>query len=168
MAPPPYPLRGSLSFKDAKGNRARMQFLIGGTDAGADIGQLVTLKTNAQTASNAHVTTPISASRDNNYGTNGTFQSVEDKAVLVFQSPEGKLSRFQLPAPKTGVFYADQETVSPTGLASSLIESIETFVYGDQNDSSALQYVGGYRLRRANQRKVNVWTLAPTEDEPAE
>lgn len=145
-----------------------MRFLIGAADANAALGDLVTLQTNAQSASNAHVTISADAVRDQQYGTAAVFQSVEDKAVLVFQDGQGALSRFQLPAPKAAVFLADGETVDVVGAASAFIISMETFCYGRDTDTSPLAFVGGYRLRRKIIRRTNIWTTNPAETGPDE
>lgn len=158
---------GTISFTDAKRNVARMRFYVG---AGSTFSTLVGDIVNA--------VTPLTNASVNRYtgapaaplvgGGAGIFQNVEDKAVAVFVTATGAMHRYQIPAPKEALFFADTETLLPTG------DDIEAFIaamiaHTTSRDGTALSaFVGGYRRRVAMIRKINIWTLGPDDVTPEE
>lgn len=171
MAAPATPILWSYVFRDAKGNTSRMKMILGAADNAVNTVNANVLKAHLAAISNAHVDDANDAAPINKriYGTSGEYDTVEDKAVLTFTDDIGNLHRYQVPAPKAAIFSADQETVNPANAAvASVITDMSTFAYGNYNSASPLVYIGGVRLRRRMQRKVNIFIKDPTLAEPAE
>jgi len=163
MAAPATARRYSFRFRDSKGNVAHMRFLIGAATVAAADGDAVTLLGHLQAISNAHVSRVDAFTPDYAYGSTAEYETVEDKAAMTFLDQQGKLHRFQVPAPIATDFKTDKETVnSAQADVANVITDIGTFVYGAIADTSPMAYVGGIRVRRRFQRKFNVFTLDPT------
>lgn len=163
MAAPAAALRVTYIFRDAKGQTGRMKVLVGGADNPTVLTDIGNLATDLQAVSNAHVSTSLDAAVSHIYGTNAEFPNVEDKAQLVFVGPNGDVHRFQIPAPILAIFNTDGETVKASQAAiATVISAFTSFVYGGDQDSSPLVYVGGIRQRRKFIRKFNIFTLDPT------
>jgi hypothetical protein len=167
MAAPAAAEKLSYRFRDAKGNTGRMTFIIGDATEAAVMADYDAGVALLQACTNANVQEVTSPNPVRTYGTNAEFPNIEDKAVLVFSDSQSKRHTFQLPAPKLNIFEADGETVKQTGGSlPALLTWIETFVFGFQTDTAALGYLGGFRLRRKNHRKVNINVLSSNLDEP--
>lgn len=81
-------------------------------------------------------------------GTAATYENVEDKAQLVFKAADGSTHRYQIPAPVSSLFLADQETVNS---ANALITAFTTNAQSAQG-SALTTFVGGKRIRRRSKR----------------
>jgi len=169
MAAPATGLKLGFSFRDAKGQVARMRVLIGDATNAAVITDQNTLRGHLAAVSNASVLTSNNPAATPTYGTAATYVDVEDKARLFFKDPLGGIHRFEVPAPKAAVFKADQQTVdnAQTDMA-ALITDFATFVYGHATDTAALAYLGGFRARRRTIRKMSIFTLDSSLTNPAE
>lgn len=173
--------RQSFGFRDAKGNTARMSFYIyydsaEATNAAGSIGSGLSSAVFALTnAAFANAYGPYAQVVTASYGTNATFASVEDKAMLTFQAVDGSLHRFNVPAPKSAIFLSDAETVNP---ANALVLALQTALHATSGAAAAStrggvlfgasSFIGGIRQRRKTRRKVNIYTLSAGLDEPAE
>jgi hypothetical protein len=162
----------SYGFRDAKNNTARLTVIIGGaTDALIDLFITGPLLVHLQAVSNATVYPVQDANKLSKriIGTAANYQNVEDKAVLTFTDQIGGMHRYQIAAPKTAVFKADQETVDAVQADMALLlADFQSNVVGFFDDIGPLLYVGGTRIRRKQHRKVNIFTRDPTLSEPAE
>lgn len=158
MAAPVSALRFVYSFRDAKGQTARIRVLIGGATNAAVLGFAGTLATDLQALSNAHVSTNVDSVPSHTYGTNAEFPNVEDKAALTFLSPVGTIHRYQVPAPILAAFDTDGETIIAGDAVTAVVANFQSFVYGHPTDTGPLAYVGGIRQRRPFQRKFNIFT----------
>lgn len=169
MAAPVFAQWYGYSFRDARGQVSRMRVLIGGASTSAVETASQTLKGLLAAASNAHVWLPNQDGPTHTDGAAAVYQNVEDKASLTFLDPAGKVHRFRLPAPIAANFQADGETVNASATAmSALLTNMETVCYGQPTDTAPLVYVAGTRSRVKMIRKVNVFTLDPTETIPDE
>jgi len=135
------------------------------TDAQAIVAALTAL-TNAaqQNAKGAFTSSPTA----NTYGTAATFQDVEDKAMLTYQTATGQNHRYQVPAPLAAIFLADAETVDS---ANGLVAALTAAMVGKGASADGVlisAYVGGIRIRKRLKRKFNIYTLNPAETGPGE
>jgi len=161
----------SYGFRDAKGQVAKVRIIIGAATPAAIETDAADFTTKSQAVSNAHVYQTVDPAPINKrtYGTSAEYNTVEDKMQLTFTDTVGNLHRFEIPAPKSASFLADQETVNPAQTdVAALVTAIGTYVYGRYNDTAPLAYVGGVRVRRKLQRKMNIFVKDPTLTEPAE
>jgi hypothetical protein len=169
MAAPVFAQWYSYSFRDAKGQVARMRVLIGGASAGAVETASQGFKTEIQATTNAFVWLPNQDGPLRTYGTAANYQDVEDKMILTFHDPAGYLHRYQVAAPLLTDFLTDQETVnSADANVSSLLGAFAGNIYGRPTDTAALVYIGGVRIRRKLIRRFNILTLNPAETGPGE
>lgn len=170
--------RQTYSFRDAKGNVAKCSLVFTWDSAhpadlatlGSSLHPLVAALSNAQLIRDAGA---VFEPSDPGYGSQATFGSAEDKAVLTFTTGSGSLHRMSIPAPKAAIFYTDAETVNAVqadvaALIAEIITGEGTAVVTDVDGKAITGMVGGQRTRRPNQRKVNIFTLAPSESIPAE
>lgn len=160
-----------FSFRDAKGQVSRVK-LLGSTAALYDDQNTLTgaLLTDLQALSNAvifQVTgTGGNASAYVQYGTPATYENVEDKAALFFQTAVGRRMRIEIPAPLSAIFLSDQETVNPTNthvaaLITTMTTGSGTAEVVDRGGAVVNNFVGGIRIRRKYQRRGNIYTLTP-------
>lgn len=171
MAAPASARKYSWTFRDDKGQTARMRALLGGASIAAIDADANTFDTHLQAVSNAFVSRVDSPTINHTYGTNADYETVEDKAQLTFTDPDGLLHRFQVAAPKSAIFLSDGETVDPANSdIVALVGDFGSFVYGRSTDVSPLVFVGGVRIRRKLKRKFNIFTLTPqlAAQEPGE
>jgi hypothetical protein len=78
--------------------------------------------------------------------TTGDYQTVGDKANLLFSTGAGTLVTVVLPAPKSSIFLADQETVDFTQIAAIIAAVIAGVVDGSGN--AVTTFIGGTRTVR--------------------
>jgi len=167
---PTYPQ--TVSYRDAKGQTSVMKFFVVAasaavalTDAQAIVAALTALTNAAQgNAKGAYTTSPST----NVYGTNATYETVEDKAMLTYQTSTGQNHRYMVPAPLAAIFLADSETVDPSN---GLVTALSAAMVGKAASGDGVliaSYVGGIRIRRKLKRKYNIYTLNPAETGPGE
>jgi hypothetical protein len=166
-------LKEVVTFRDAKGNTGRVSFFV------ASSGTALTQQTAAAAVidamfplSNAIVQAAIGPSTSTRvevtYGTNSVYASIEDKAIFTFQTATGDIHRFQVPAPVSGIFLADGETVDP---ANTLVVAFVSAVIADAVSQSgqALAFGAfGTRIRRKMRRRINIFTKNPALSGPDE
>lgn len=182
----------SYTYRDAKGNTARVSLYVAGntpdanypanpyTDAkniSADLANL----TNAalQVAHGIYEFAPGTVQ----YGASGTvYETVEDKAVFTFADFDGGVHRYAVPAPKAAIFLADAETVdNSNALVKQMVADFLNATYngtaptaGQSNGVYSRQLValaafyGGIRQRRKIHRKINIFTKNPALTGPDE
>lgn len=170
--------RQNYSFRDAKGNVARTSlWFTWDTAHPADLASLAsTLHPLVAALSNGQLIRDAGAILEPSnpgYGSQATFGSAEDKAVLTFTTGSGSLHRMSIPAPKSAIFYTDAETVNQaqddvSALVAEIVGGETTAFVTDQDGKQITGLVGGFRTRKPNQRKVNIFTLDPAESAPAE
>lgn len=188
MAPFPFPLgqRQSFSYRDNKGNVARVTMFasIQGTAVATDvrtlmvsIGGLITPLTWAALQSANGPWSEYGVAQYGAHNSGGAYESVIDKAVLVFQDAAGTLHRYEIPAPKVSIFKADKITVDP---ANTDVAALIAAMSGTPGTNSAFvtsrsgnflaNYMGGFYKARKIRRRLNVLVLQPdlTASLPAE
>jgi hypothetical protein len=162
MAAPAAALHKSFGFRDAKGNTSRMRVLLGAADVATIYTNTNTMATHLAAVSNASISTSEQAIIPHTLGTSAEYDTCEDGAVLTFSDPAGQLHRYKVPAPKSTMFSADQETVDSSVVAvSNLIGDFTSGAYGRSTDTAALTYVGGIRVRAKMKRKYTIWSRNP-------
>jgi hypothetical protein len=169
-------LSETITTRDAKGNVAHNTFYMdaagGGTLdlAGADFATLVTafLALSNAALQRAHGV-------EERYGTvqygahtsGGAYESVIDKAVMVFQDTSGGLHRYEIPAPKIAIFKNDKITVDPANSTIVTFVGLMTTAFGDgnfvcvRNGLQLVNYMGGFYKARKLRRRLNVLILQP-------
>lgn len=174
------------SLRDAKGNMARVRMFLdfGASGAGADVdGAVAQMATNIQALSNAAINT-VQGGHVTQYGlaqygthlTGNSYESVVEKAVMVFSDAAGLLHHFLIPAPKVAIFKADKVTVDPanTNVATFSAFVIATTAHGafwcSQSDVALQTFEGGYFRAYKLRKRLNVFVLEPdlTASLPAE
>lgn len=167
MAAPAAALYTSYTFRDYKGQIAVMKVIIGGASLSAVTTTQASFKSLLAAVTNAAVRLPSQENRTIAYGSSGTYQDVEDKAVLTYADPLGYLHRFQIAAPKSAGFLADGETVDITETNMAALNAVMVAsMYGRTSDTAPLVYIGGVRVRRRTQRKYNIITKNPAVTGP--
>jgi len=170
--------RQSYGFRDAKGMTCRASIWIyydsaasaGGRVVGSNVSGAIDALSNAHAESTSG---PFSAFLVPAYGATATYVDVEDKALLTFKHTDGTLSRLSIPAPISGMFLADGQTVNAAlaavvTLVTNLTTVSGTAVAVSQGKSPYSSLIGGIRVRRPNQRKMSIYTKSGNLDEPAE
>jgi hypothetical protein len=144
--------------------------MIGGATIAAVQTNVVTLRGHLAAASNAHCySITYSNGPDRTYGTAANYLDVEDKMEMVFVDVNGNLHRYQVPAPLTTDFLADQETMNGADTnVSAIITDLQTFGYGVLTDTAPLVIISGIRKRKRFQRKFNILTKNPALTGPGE
>lgn len=168
----------SAGYVDAKGAQGRIKAYIswdthddGVTVFAAWIGAVSAL-TNAQVFSAPGIGGELTQSGD--YGTSAEFDSITDKAVMTFIDSAGSIHRFQIPAPKAGIFLADKVTVNRA--ATDVATYVSLVVNGADNPfflctRGGLQFssfAGGLRIKKPNRKRMTIFTKSGNLDEPAE
>jgi hypothetical protein len=149
--------RASLTYRDSRNNTAVSRMFIGGDSAAG----ITAVHTAAAALSNATVTDSEEAAAAPVAGTAGTYNDVEDRAIIVFQTPGGAIHRYAIMAPKSTIFLADQETVDFSGGVAAFVTAVLANVTNADGDNLA-SAVGGYRARVKMQRKFNIRTRNTT------
>jgi hypothetical protein len=166
---PVYPAR--YGFRDARGYLAYLSLWIYGPDAETaaddafDLADYLYPLTNCNYQSTGGINfRPASAFQ---YGGVGLYQSVADKATLVFADPLGQPHRYRLPAPTVGMFLADGETVDPAQFqVAALIAAFTTDHVCARNGARPLAYLGGYRQRAPARRRMGAVIRNPSLNGP--
>lgn len=188
----PYPFsagsqvgRNTVVTRDAKGNVAYFRYYIdysAGTLASA---QAFSLSVNNAFSALSNGAQQATWGLDNKYGvaqygahaSGGAYESVIEKAVLVFQDAAGQLHRFEVPAPKIAIFKADKVTVDPAnGLVVTFIGLMASGTFGvsatvvSRQDIPLANFMGGVFRGRKLRRRLNILVLEPdlTAGLPAE
>lgn len=169
MAAPASILSLGFTFRDSKGLTGHMRMLIGGASVAAIFTAYNSLQTALQAVSNAFVHQNSAPDKNYTYGTSARYDTIEDKAALTFRDEWGALHRYQIPAPISTIFLADQETVNMANAdVATLVGLFQSNVYAHSTATAPLVGVGGIRQRRKMQRKANLFTLSSNLDEPEE
>lgn len=108
---------------------------------------LSTIQTAMLAKSNASVLYEWEGAQSASTGTAAasTYQNVQDAAVLVFQAPSCAQVKLLLPAPKSSIFFADQETVDPAQVATLIGDCLG--VLCTLAGEAVSEYIAGYRIR---------------------
>lgn len=174
----------TLTYRDAKGNTSHQKFYIdqGGatliqiqTDMAAFITAFSALS-NAALQSATGIVPIYGVAQYGTHATGGAYESVIDKAVMVYQDTAGTLHRYEVPAPKIAIFKNDKITVDP---ANSLVVAFNALMAAawangetvcSRQDLPLANYMGGFYKARKIRRRLNVLVLQPdlTASLPAE
>jgi len=171
-------VKESTNWVDAKGHYAHIRFyasLDSNNDGSALLSAFVT-ETEAITNAvyNGGLGVGNGIQIPGTYGVQADYGSAEDKALFTFVDSGGNIHRYQVPAPKAAIFYADGETVNPAnGLVAAWVNVMTNFAanayFISSRDGEPLStFVGGIRLRRRMQRRLNIFIKNPAETGPAE
>jgi len=169
----------TVTYRDDKGQTATMRFYIvnatpaGALAAGSALVNALDDLTNGANdgARGAYTSSPTVHS----YGANANFESVEDKAMLTFQTATGAIHRYMIPCPIEAMFMADGETVKTPDSGGDaqqvLLDTLVNAIVGDVASRDGVliaSFIGGIRLRRKMKRKFDIFTLNPSLDGPGE
>jgi hypothetical protein len=162
----------SYTFRDAKGNTARVSFYVTGATAtlqataANNIFVTLTPLTNAafQSSSGPETAAPTEVI----YGTNSEYANAEDKAIFTFQAANGSIHRLQVPAPIAAIFQADGETVDPANAA--VVAFVAAFIANAVTSAGGAIGFGanGTRIRRKMHRRFSIFTKDPALTGPGE
>ena len=171
-------LRVSASFVDAKGFYGHMRFyesVDSNNNAATLNGNLIAALINCTNAAwNGGSGAGVPPGTPGTLGTQATFGSIEDKALLTYVSADGVIHRFQLPAPKDAIFLADKMTVDVANTNIVALNSVilnagaHPYFLSSRGQSPINTFIGGVRIRRRNQRRINIFTRNPDETGPDE
>lgn len=187
MAPFPFVSGNSLqtfTFRDAKGNTSVFRFYVHVNGATADqlVADMVTFETAIVALTNAAEQAahgPLTRYGPAQYGAHavgGSYESVVDKAAMVYQDNSGQLHRFEIPAPKVAIFKPDKITVDQTNAAVIAFNALMTAAWANGETVQSRQgiplanYMGGIWRGRKLRKRLNILVLTPdlTASEPAE
>lgn len=175
----------SVTFRDAKGNTGRFGFFVDGqaaastqaiqTDTQTILATIPPL-TWAAVQRYTGIVTEYGVAQYGAHNTNGAYEAIVDKAVMVFQDAAGQLHRYEIPAPKVAIFKNDKITVDPANSAvSAFVTAFTTVQTGgcfvcSRQDVALANYMGGVYKARKLHRRLNVLVLEPdlTPSLPAE
>lgn len=179
------PLQEHFSFRDSKGNVARVSMYAYSDNAGVTfprlsyedmtiiLGDILTLTNAVVVSTVGPLTTPTGPLV---YGAAIEFSSVFDKAVFVFQDTDGIQHGYQIPAPLSTIFAADFETIDNTNAnVKQFIADMTNTAYNGTNPNVNMfeavhsrsglalsKYVGGYRRRAKMTRRTTLKILTPS------
>lgn len=177
--------RQTVTYRDAKGNTARMTFFINQNGAGA--APVQTLALNVVTAIDA-LTNAALQSAMGPYDVLGVaqygaapadFQTAENKARLTYQDASGGIHRLSIPAPILAMFLPDHQTVDPANsalvtlnglLTSASAPASGTPYVSTRNGLFLANYLGGVFAQTKLRRKLTILVLNAELDpsQPAE
>lgn len=173
-----------VTMRDAKGNVSKSRFYVdfgggsGVTDAQSWEVTFLPLWTALSNAALQRTSGAESRYGIAQYGAHAPsdYQTIEQKAVFVFQDAVGNLHRYQVPAPKIALFQADRQTIDPSNSAVIAFKNYMTTpdtngVFACTKDGQPFSnFMGGYFRAAKLQRKLNVLVLTPalTPADPAE
>jgi hypothetical protein len=179
------PVQNSVTMRDAKGNTSVFRYFLDINAGTLPAAQTQAAAINAGFAALSNAALQNTKGLSSEYGVaqygahvaNGAYESVIEKAVLVFQDASGQLHRFEIPAPKIAIFKTDKVTVDPAnGLVVTFIALVTTPAAGPgsfmctRQDIAFSNYMGGVFKARKIRRKLNILVLEPdlTASLPAE
>lgn len=105
-----------------------------------------------------------------NYGVAGVFQSVLDKARMVFFDTAGAVHRYEIPGPLGTIFRPDSVTVDQAfGIVSAYIVAVQTDL-ASKGGQNITFFAGGVRVERHLPRRPGILVLdsSLTPGQPAE
>lgn len=103
------------------------------------------------------------------YGASGAVDNAEDSAVFAFQTANGSVAKISIPAPKEGIFLADNQTVDPANsdVVNFVTQLLQTAswsgngVAATKSGAALSTFIGGLRVRRRTRRKLNIFVKNP-------
>lgn len=162
----------SATYRDSKGQTSVVNFFVTAADEDTarplanTIVTAMSALTNAafDGAKGAYTSSPATHA----YGATAEYETVEDKALMTFQTNTGAIHRYMIPAPKAAIMSADRETVDPAnGLVATFVAAL--VAAGASRDGVAIDsFVGGIRIRRRFKRKFTIFTKNPALTGPGE
>lgn len=174
-----------LTYRDAKGNTARVSFYLddNGGDNNSDatlVESIITAINNISNAAYQSASGAVSHFGVAQYGAAGVeYQPIQTKAQLVYQDVSGGLHRLQIPSPKSSIFLADLQTVNPAAagivtlnglMAAATVPATGTAFVCSRSGLLISNFMGGVLKTTKLRRKLNILVLTPllTGGEPAE
>lgn len=105
------------------------------------------------------------------YGASGGYDGAEDRAVFAFATAQGTIGKIGIPAPKSGIFLSDDQTVDPSNadvaafvaamLSGTPVAGV-TGIYGaTKSGTTFTTFLGALRVRGKTRRKLNIWVRNP-------
>lgn len=172
-----------FTFRDARGDTGRVGWYYRYTDTstpGGDalltaqaLGPLVHACSNAALIGGFGLGSEVLS--PDQYGAPASeYQTVADKARIIMLATDLTQHSFEIPAPKSSQFQADQETVNPaaTEMSALLAALIAVDASGGfvstKAGASYIGFVAGMRVRRPASRKRTIWSLTPSLGGPDE
>jgi hypothetical protein len=181
-----YNTQCSFTLRDARGRAGvvRLVYHVGADSSPGTYdaaGAVQTMASLISAASNAAVTRYSGPGgkilNPDVYGVAAAYQAIEQKARLVFSQTAGGVEFPQLslsiPAPITGIFYADGITVDPTvteiaNLLTAIYAVDGTGGYWTNRSGAPVQaggFIGGMFRAAPLQRRITIWDLSANLDE---
>lgn len=102
------------------------------------------------------------------YGATAQFDSVVDKAMMVFQDTNGNLHRYNIVAPLLSIFKTDQVTVDPANVNVSAFTAYMIANARSRDQVLLGTFVGGVRRTGKLPKRLNIFILEPGGAYPAE
>jgi hypothetical protein len=165
----------SVTLRDDKGYTARVSFWIeaatqvaAATSGAAVVADIAAMSNAAvQAVRGASNMSPIGVV----YGANAVYEDVQDKARMSFETADGSIHRYEIPAPLEVLFLPDGETVDKSQAAVAAF--LTNMLAGTQGVSSRAGnyltiFLGGVRVRTRNPRRPSIIIRDPTLTNPAE
>lgn len=105
------------------------------------------------------------------YGASGSFDDAEDSAVFAYQTVNGGLAKISIPAPKSSIFLADNQTIDPANASvlafnTSLVGGVNGFFGATKSGGVMNLFIAGLRVRRPTRRKLNIFVKNPQLSTP--
>lgn len=152
----------SFSFYDSKNFVSKSRYFWSPASTLATVGAFALGMTPLlQALSNANTFDPLGAAAAPVQGSGAEFPTAEDKMEITFQTASGALHRYQIPAPKSAKFLADNETVN---FADTDVTAYVNYVIANvssRDGDPITAAVGGMRVRVKLQRKFNIRSRNP-------
>jgi hypothetical protein len=103
------------------------------------------------------------------YGASDNYDDAEDSAVFSFVTTQGTVAKISIPAPKSTIFLADNQTVNPANaaVAAFVTELLTPSDYAAGSIASAksgaafVSFLGALRVRKRTRRKLNIFVKNP-------
>jgi hypothetical protein len=164
--------RSTIIWRDVKGNVAKTVFYSNSVDLAAAVTTAQGVLVACAAVSNCAVQGFHGPGEDPVigpvWGTGANYCDVEDKAALTFVTGSSVLGRFEIPAPKDPMFYADRETINPANIGIPTL--IAAFTDGStctRGGQVYVSYLGGTRKRRKAHRRISILNTNPALNGPA-
>lgn len=140
------PNKVKISLVDINGNDGSTNFHV--VDTTVTIAAVAALIGAYKAGSNCKITqvnlTLVEA--ESGDAVNATYESVTDKAVMVFKSSDtGQVTRFTVGAPKEAMFEENQDIVDPSAPLTAAIISAYISVASTTGNAQSLEFVKGWR-----------------------
>ena len=139
----------SFSFRDFTAQVSTTRVYTNTTAESTNIQATLAALTNAaQNAARGNLNSPDTGAN----GANATFPNVEDKAVMIFKGVGGSTHKYSIPAPQSGIFNADGETINKANAAVAAFAAAMIANGRDANGTLLVSFSNGHRARRRSKK----------------